>query len=119
MEFLMAINSNNKNKYRYVIFEKVNNPSKEWPLWEILKIDYGFKPKIINEPLSCLNEIKKFLNLPFKTNTRLSAFNLCADIGENHYEAILDTWSVDLLRNGIIIFDGRRFEDEDFLKLIN
>lgn len=107
-----------KNKHRFVLFEKINNPSNELSLWDILEIDYGFKQKLFEVPLSNLNKIKKFLHLPFKTTTRASGFNLCADIGENHYEVIMDTWDVILLRNGIPIFDGRRFEDEDFLQLL-
>lgn len=88
-------------------------------LWETLKEDFKFKPHVITEPLNGLAKIRKFFSLPYKTKQRSSDDWLSADINGNHYDVINnDIWYVDLLKNDVQIFTGRRFADEDFLNLI-
>jgi hypothetical protein len=56
---------------------------------------------------------------PVRTKTKQSNDWMVVTIGDNHYEVMeVDIWYVQLYRNGELIFDGRRFDNEEFTKLL-
>lgn len=110
---------NKKNQsHKFVIVEKNNYHSKEMTLWDILKSDYGFTQKITIKPLTSFEKLKLRFGIPVK-NKVCSHFNLLiSEINSNIYEVYFDTWSVEMTKNGVKIFDSSNFEHEEFLQLI-
>lgn len=95
-------------------------------LWEILKEDYGFKPHVHDVPSNSYQEFRElwvpgfWLKLfPVKTVKKSSDEWMSVTINGNFYEiAMIDIWYVNLRKNDIEIFDARRFDNEEFLKLL-
>lgn len=108
----------NKSEYRFVLVEKTDLKFKNMSLWDILIRIYGFERKKFQRPLSLLDLLKKRLNLPYKPKFDYSYEVLELKMNNNLYEVIFDIWNVSLIKNGIIIFDARRFENEELLKLL-
>lgn len=98
----------------------------EKSLWEILKEKYGFKEHIFEVSTSSYQKFRGdlfpnfWLKLfPVKTIRKSSNDWLSATINGNFYEVeAMDIWYVSLCKNGVEIFNGRRFDNEDFLKLL-
>lgn len=98
----------------------------EKTLWEILKEQYGFKLHVYNVPANSYQEFREmwcpdfWLKLfPLKTVQKTSEDWLSTTINGNFYEVMMvDIWYVQVRKNGIEIFDKRRFENEDLLKLL-
>lgn len=99
---------------------------KEKCLWDILKEEYNFKPHVYEIPTTTYQEFREFWFpafwlkwFPVKTAIHSTDEWMEATINGNKFEVMMfDIWYVRLIKNGTEIFDGRRFENEDFLKLL-
>lgn len=95
-------------------------------LWQILKEQYGFKPHVYEVAANSYQEFREFwlptfwLKLfPLKKIKKSSDDWLISEINNNTYEVMMvDIWYVELRKNGVAMFSERRFENEDFLKLL-
>lgn len=95
-------------------------------LWDILKEEYGFKQHVFDYPINTYQEFRKFFLpkfwlkwFPVKTVTKATDDWLSTMIDGTYYDVFMEGgWYVILRRNGEVIFDKRRFDNEDFLKLL-
>lgn len=117
------IKNNPKHTCHQVLIEKLNNFSKEMMLWDILILEYGFKKKPFrpfSDDLTFLEKIMVKLKIPLKPKFPMFHNDwLYAYIEGVKFDVIFDIWSVSLMRNDITIFDQTRFENKDFLKLLD
>lgn len=110
---------NKKENHKFILIEKLNYPSKEMSLWDILKIYYGFDLIPSLRPISYVEKIKQKLGLPTKKPEVYFLMDwLSAEINDNEYKVFFDSWSVALFKNGTIIFDDSKFENGEILQLI-
>jgi len=108
-----------RERCQFVMVEKLNMLSKEMCLWDILRLDYGFDLIPHCRQISYIDKIKQKLGLPVKKHKVYFKMDwLRAEINNNEYEVFFDHWSVTLFKNGTVIFDKSRFENDDFFKLI-
>jgi hypothetical protein len=95
-------------------------------LWDVLKEKYGFKQHVFYVPINKYQQFREdllprfWLKLfPVVKKETSSDDWLSTTINDNFYEvAMVDLWYVSLRKNGVEIFDKRRFENEEFLKLL-
>lgn len=98
----------------------------EKSLWQILKEQYGFKNHVYEVPINQKEQFRKdflpdfWLKLfPVKTRVESSDDWMSTNINGTTYEVLMvDSWYVELRKNGVQIFNERRFENENFLKLL-
>ena len=103
---------------RIVLFEKTK--VEERSLEEILISDYGFHRCIEVKPKNFFHTIKAMLKLPYKEKIKtLDNWLYSRRINGNAYYVYFDMWDVELTKNSELIFCARRFENEEFLKLID
>ena len=94
--------------------------------WDLLKEQYSFKQHVYEIPISRYEELREeFLPnfwlkwFPVKKLQLSSDDWMDVTINGNYYEVmIVDIWYVALKRNGVVIFDKRRFEDKEYLSLL-
>ena len=117
--FMNSIFKNDKLPYRKrVIIEKTNFEVIEITFLETLYLDYGFRRKQYEQPLTKSQKILKSFGFYIEPK-KIYCFDVyVSDINGNKFEVVLDTWSVVLRKNDITIFDKTRFEYEDFYKLL-
>lgn len=104
--------------------ETVESQSKT--LWETLKEEFGFKQHVYNVPVNQYQQLREdllpkfWLKLfPVKKKEKSSDNWMSTTINGNFYEvAMVDLWYVSLRKNGVEIFDKRRFDDKEFLSLL-
>jgi len=98
----------------------------EKELWDVLKQEYGFTLHKFQVPINSKEEFRRdFLPdfwlkfFPVKTVEKTSEDWLSTTINGNFYEVFIsDIWYVTARKNGVEIFDKRRFENEELLKLL-
>mgnify|MGYP003490244610 CR=1 FL=1 len=116
------IKNNTKLTCHQVLIEKLNNFSQEMMLWDILILEYGFKRKPFGSfrDLTFLEKIMVKLKIPLKPKPPMFHNDwLYAYIDGVKFDVIFDSWSVSLMRNDLTIFDQTRFDNKDFLKLLD
>ena len=104
---------------KHVIIEKENFKVSEMTFLDVLRVEYGFVPKISEVPLTNTQIILKSLGVKIKKH-KVYCFDVyVAEINGHKFEVIFDIWSVILRKNEIIIFDeSDNFNLDDFYKLL-
>lgn len=99
---------------------------KERSICEILVEDYGFIDTVIDVPIDSFQKYKSFLpnfilkKFPVKTKKVTLEFSLSGVVNKNLFRVYLsDLWYTVIEKNGEVIFDQRRFTNEEFFSLIN
>jgi hypothetical protein len=91
---------------------------KELCLWEKLKLD-GFQPKEYKSKLTTIQKIKNLFGANILPKITISNDHLTKQINGKQVEvAMIDFWYTRATVDGEVIFDARRFDDQELFSAI-